>query len=146
MVEVVIQQGCDKVICRGDGVEVARKVKVDILRWEHLSMATTRSTTLHTEAWAERGLTQGDYSLLADVVKAHTEANAHGSLTHTRLCCGDGCYEDKVVLSNLLIIDEFIWHLSDILAIAIYIVLVNTHLCSNVTNILEFGLSSNLNI
>ena len=105
MVEVVIQERSDEVVSRCDGVEVASEVEVDILRGQHLSVATTCSTTLHTEAGTQRGLTQRDDSLLADVVKTHAEADAHGGLTYTRLGSGDGGNEDKVVLSNLMLID-----------------------------------------
>ena len=105
MVEVVIQQRCDEVVCRSDGVEVSREVEVDILRGQHLSISATRSATLHAEAGTQRGLTQGDDSLLADVVKTHAEADAHGGLTYTRLCCGDGRNEDKVALRNLMVVD-----------------------------------------
>ena len=68
MIEVVVEQSCDKVICRCYGVEIASEVEVDILRRQHLSVATSGCTTLHTEARAQRWLTQSDHCALADAV------------------------------------------------------------------------------
>ena len=146
VVEVVIQERSDKVICRCDGVEVASEVEVDILRGQYLRIATTCCTTLHAEAGAQRWLTQRDDSLLADVVKTHTKADAHGSLTHTRLCCGDSGYKDKVTLSYLLVVDKAVRNLCDVLTVVEYLIIGEAYLCGYLTNILKLGLTSDLNI
>ena len=47
---IVVQQGCYHVVGCCDGMEVASKVKVDLVHWQYLSIAATCSSTLHAEA------------------------------------------------------------------------------------------------
>ena len=146
MVEVVVEQCSDKVVCRGDCVEVACEVEVDILRRQYLCITATCSTTLHTEARAERRLAQGDDSLLANVVKTHTEADAHCGLSYTCLCCGDSRNEDEVALCHALLVDELVRNLCDILTIVKYIIIGQTDAGCYFADILELRLASNFDI
>ena len=58
LVDVIIQQSGNHIVCRSDGMEVASEVKVDSIHWQYLCISTTSSTTFHSETWSERRLAQ----------------------------------------------------------------------------------------
>ena len=57
-VEVVVDHRRQQVVGRGDGVEIAGEMEVDVLHRRHLGMAAAGGPALHAEAGAERGLAQ----------------------------------------------------------------------------------------
>ena len=138
VVEVVVEQGCDKVICRGNSVEVASEVEVDILRRQHLCITATSSTTLHTEARSQRRLSQSNHCSLADMVESHTQADAYGGLTYTSLSRCDSGNQDKVALFYLLLVDKFVRNFCNVLTVIKDLLLGKAHLCCNLSNILQF--------
>ena len=50
LVDVVVEHGTDGVVGRGDGMEIAREVEVDLLHRQYLAIATASSSALHAEA------------------------------------------------------------------------------------------------
>ena len=116
-VDVVVKQSRNHVVGRRDRVEVAREVEVNLLHREHLGVATTSGTALHTEARAQRGLTQGAYGILAQLVQSQCQANAHCCLANASLGRGDGRYKDEVALLNFLFVNELVGHFGDVFAI-----------------------------
>ena len=50
LIEIVVEQGANHVVGRGDGVEIAREVQVDALHWQHLCVAAACCSALHAEA------------------------------------------------------------------------------------------------
>ena len=106
LVDVVVEQGADGVVSRGDGMEVAREVKVDLLHGQHLGIAAAGSAALDAEAGAERGLAQGYGGLLTDLVQTQREANADGGLADAGLRRADGCDEDEAALTDARLVDE----------------------------------------
>ena len=124
-------------------MEVTGKVEVDLLHWEHLCITATGSTTLHTEAGAERWLTQCDYRLLADLVETECETDRNGCLTDTSLCGSDGSNKDKL---TFLLTDEVQRQLCNVLSVMFEIIGIDTYLGSHVLNALKFGLLSNLDV
>ena len=73
LVDVVVQERSDHVVRRGDGVEVTGEVQVDLLHRKDLSVATTSSTALHTEARGqERASRSATDRLMTEAV--HTES------------------------------------------------------------------------
>ena len=146
VVEIVVEQSGNKVVSRGDGVEVASEVEVDILRRQYLGVTASSSTTLHTEARAQRRLTQSDDGTLADAIESHTKTNADGGLTHTSLGGCDGGNEDEVALAHLLVVDELVRNLCDVLTIVAQLLLWESHLGSNLADVLQFDRTSNFDI
>src|SRR3546814_18997385 len=63
-VDVVVDQGRQQGVRRGDGVEVAGEVEVDVLHRHHLGVAAAGGAALHAEAGPERGLAQAHPRLL----------------------------------------------------------------------------------
>ena len=73
LVDVVVQESGNHVVCRCHGVEVTCEVEVDLLHRENLCISTAGCTTLHTEAWSERRLAESDDRVLSDLVEAKRE-------------------------------------------------------------------------
>ena len=65
-VDVVVDHRGEQVVRRGDGVEVAGEVEVDLVHRHDLGEAAAGGAALHAEAGAERGLAQAEHRLLAD--------------------------------------------------------------------------------
>ena len=79
-VDVVVDHRRQQVVRRGDGVEVAGEVEVDVLHRHDLRVAAAGRAALHAEAGAERGLAQADRRLLADAVQAVAETDGRRRL------------------------------------------------------------------
>ena len=74
-VDVVVDQRRQQIVRRGDGVEVAGEVEVDVLHRDHLRIAAAGRATLHAERGPERRFAQAEHRLLADVVERVGEAD-----------------------------------------------------------------------
>jgi hypothetical protein len=74
-IDVVVDQRCEQVVRRGDGVEVAGEVQVDALHRHHLGLAAAGGAALGAEHRAERGLAQHDHGALADPGERVAEAD-----------------------------------------------------------------------
>ena len=79
-VDVVVDQRRQQIVRRGDGVEVAGEMEVDVLHRDHLRVAAAGRAALHAEGRAERRLAQAEHRLLADVVERVGEADRGGGL------------------------------------------------------------------
>ena len=79
-VDVVVDQRRQQIVRRGDGVEVAGEVQIDVLHRHHLGVAAAGGAALHAEAGPERRLAQAQHRLLADVVERVGEADRRGGL------------------------------------------------------------------
>ena len=73
--QMVVEDGRAQVVGRGDGVDVAGEVEVDVLHGDHLGVAAAGRSALDAEARAQRGLAQRADGLLADLVEAHGQTD-----------------------------------------------------------------------
>ena len=146
LIEIVVEQCGNQVIGRCHGVEVARKVQVDIFRGQYLCISATGSTAFHSEARPERRLTQSDDCLLAYIVQAHTQPYTHCGLAHTGFGGGNGCNKDKFVFGHFLVVYQTVRYFGDITAIVIHIVLGKSYPGGNFTNFFQLGFASNLRV
>ena len=94
----------EQVVRRGDGVEVAGEVEVDVLHRHHLRVAAAGRAALHAEARAERRLAQAQHRLLADVVERVGEADRGGGLALARRRRRDRGDQDQ--LAVLLVLER----------------------------------------
>ena len=117
LVDVVVQQGGNHVVCRGDGVEVASKVQVNLVHGQNLSIAATGSTALHAKAGTQRGFAQSHHGLLANAVHTQSQAHADGGLAYACLGWSDGGNKDEFALCNLLLVNQFKGQLGNVSAI-----------------------------
>ena len=83
-VDVVVDHGGQEIVRRGDGVEVAGEMQVDVLHGHHLGVAAAGRAPLHAEAGPERGLADGDHGLLADLVQAVAQPHRGRGLAFAR--------------------------------------------------------------
>ena len=83
-VDVVVDQRREQVVRRGDGVEVAGEMEVDVLHRHDLGIAAAGRAALHAEGRAEARLAQAQHRLLADVVERVGEADRGGGLALAR--------------------------------------------------------------
>ncbi len=78
--EVRVDEGGEQVVGRGDGVEVAVEVEVDLVGGLDLAASAAGGAALHAEDRAERGLARGDEGALADALEALDEADGGDGL------------------------------------------------------------------
>ena len=83
-VDVIVDQRRQKIVRRGDGVEIAGEMEVDVLHRDHLRIAATGRAALHAEGRSERRLAQAEHRLLADEVERVGEADRRGRLAFAR--------------------------------------------------------------
>ena len=117
-VDVVVDQRRQKVVRRGDGVEVAGEVQVHVVHRHDLRQAAAGRTPLHAEIGAERGFADADHGLLADAVEPVAEADRRGGLAFAGRRRVDGGDQDQ--LAGLVLArrgDEFGRHLRLVMAI-----------------------------
>ncbi len=75
LLQVVVDQGGEQVVGRGDGVEVAVEMQVDVLPGLDPRKAAAGGAALHAEDRAERRLAQGQRDLFADVLQSLRKAD-----------------------------------------------------------------------
>ena len=83
-VNVVVDQRGKQIVRRGDRVEVAGEVEIDVFHRHDLGITAAGSTTLHAEARAERRLAQRAHRLLADVIECVGQAYGGRGLAFAR--------------------------------------------------------------
>jgi hypothetical protein len=74
----------EQIVRRGDGVEVAGEVEVDVLHRHHLGVAAAGGAALDAEARPERRLAQAQHRLLADVIERVGQAHRGRGLALAR--------------------------------------------------------------
>ena len=77
---MVVYQGAEQIVGRGDGVDVAGEVKVDVLHRDDLRVAAARRAAFDAEDRAQRGFPQCQHGLLAKPVHGLRQAYRHGGL------------------------------------------------------------------
>ena len=144
LVDIVVEQGADRVVSRGHRMEIAGEVEVDLLHRQHLGIAATSSTALDAEARTQRGFAKGYCRLLANLVKTQRQTDAHRGLTNTCFRRTDGRHQDQTALLDLLLIDECHRHLGHITSVGFNLLRGNSQLCCDVANGLQFAFPCNL--
>ncbi len=74
-VDVIVDQRREQIVRRGDRMEVAGEMEVDVLHRNDLRVTAAGSAALHAEGRPERRLAQAEHRLLADVVERVGEAD-----------------------------------------------------------------------
>ena len=124
---MVIEHRSQQVVGSADGVEVAGEVQVDVLHGDDLCVAAAGSTALDAEHGAQRGLTQSDHDVLAQL--AHTVSQTHGGSGLAFACGGgvDGGDENQLAVGLVShVLQDLIVNLGLVLAVLLQILLVYT--------------------
>ena len=87
-VEVVVDHRGEQVVGRGDRVEVAGEVEIDLLHRRHLRPAAAGGASLHAEARPKARLAQADHRPPAQRVQRVAETDGGGRLALARRASG----------------------------------------------------------
>ncbi len=77
LVQMIVEHRGEQVVRRGDGVEIAGEVEIDLVHRHHLRVAAAGRAALDPEHGAQRGLADGDDDLLAQPAErlAHADGD-----------------------------------------------------------------------
>ena len=146
LVDVVVQQGGNHVVCRGDGVEVASKVQVNLVHRQNLCIAAAGSTAFHAKAGTQRGFAQSHHGLLANAVHTQSQTHADGGLAYASLGGSDGRNQYQAALLYLLLVDEREGQFGYVSAIRFHHLIADTESLSNLCDWFQRGLACNFNV
>jgi hypothetical protein len=82
--DVVVHEGHEGIVRRGDGVEVAGEVQVDLVHRQHLGVAAAGGAALHAQDGAERGFAQRDHHFVPGAGQGIGEPDRRGGLAFAR--------------------------------------------------------------
>ena len=116
-VDVVVEHRRQKVVRRGDRVEIPREMQVHVLHRHHLRAPAARGPALHPEARAQAGLADADRRLLADRVQPVPQAHRRRRLALARRRRVDRRHQNQApVRTPGLRLDELRRHLRLVMA------------------------------
>ena len=144
--DIVVEQRGDEVVGRRDSMEVTREVEVDLVHRQHLGIATTSSTALHTEARTHGRLAKCKAALIAQTIQGHGEAYAHRGLADASLRRRHGCHQYHIAAIHLAFVNTLQWYFGNVLSVMLQLVGGDTYRVSNLRNRLQHGLACNLNV
>ena len=87
---------------RGDGVEIAREVQVDLFHRHDLRVPAAGRPALHPETGTERGLAQAQHRLAADQAQGVGQADRSGALALPGQRRADRGDQDELALRPVL--------------------------------------------
>ena len=119
-VDVVVDQGRQQIVRRGDGVEVTGEVQVDVFHRDDLGVTAAGGATLHAEGRAERRLAQAADRLLADVIERVGQAHRGRGLAFAGGRRRDRRHQDQLAVRLVFKrLDEIHRHLGLVVAVRV---------------------------
>ena len=97
-IDVIVDQRRQQIVRRGDGVEVAGEMQVDVFHRHDLGIAAAGGAALHAEGRTERRLAQAEHRLLADVIERVGQADRRRGLALARRRRGDRGHQDQLAV------------------------------------------------
>ena len=147
LLKMIVYYSAKQIVCRGYSVEVAREMEIDIVHRNDLRVSAARSAALNSENRAERGLSERDDGILADLVHSHSKTYGGRGLS---LACGGGVYsgnEDKLTVRLVLCSREkIVVYFCLVFSVELKLVCLNVKLCGDLGYGKHFCFCSNLNI
>ena len=95
---MIVDKGAEQVVGRGDGVDVAGEVEVDVFHRDDLTVAAARRAAFDAEYRAQGGFPQGQHSLFAEPVHSLRQADRHGGLAFAGRSRVDGRDKDELAV------------------------------------------------
>ena len=124
---MVIQHGGQQVVGSADGVEVTGKVQVDVLHGDNLSVAAAGSAALNAKHRSQRGLTQGNQNVLAQLAHTVGQTDGGGGLAFAGRGGVDGGDQDQLAIGLVgHVLEDLVVHLCLVLAVLLQVLLVHT--------------------
>ena len=147
LLNMIVQHGGQQVVGSADGVEIAGKVKVDILHGHHLGVAAAGSASLDAEHGAERRLPQRYHRVLPDAAQAVGQTDRGGRLPFSGGGGRDGGDEDQFAVGAILqILQDRGIHLGLIIAVLLQILFFNTRLLRNFRDLAHLAALGDFNV
>ena len=146
LIKMVVEQCRNHVVRRGNGVEIAREMEVDVLHWQDLCVSASRRATLHSETRSERWFAKDRDRLLSDFVQTERQTDGDGSLTDAGLGGRDGGNEDEVVLADALLVDEVERDFGDVATVVEDFIARDAEAFGDVFDFLQRGFSGNFDV
>ena len=142
IVQGIVDQRCQQIVRRGDGVEIAGEVQVDAIHRQHLRLAAAGGTALAAEHRAQRRFAQRDHRLAADMVERVAQPDGGGSLALAGGRWVDRGHKDQLAGGQPNSVDQ----LGNAMAIGIDLARRQPDLRGNVGNRLRFCGAGNVDV
>ena len=127
--DMVVDHGRQQIVGRGDGVDVAGHVQIELLHGHDLAVAAAGSAALDAEGRPLRGLTDGDGRRLADVLHGLAQPDRGGRLALAQRRRRDGRDQNVFgVWAILEFVDGFELDLGDLVAVDLDVTSLQAHL------------------
>jgi hypothetical protein len=98
----IVDHRGEQVVGRGDGVEIAGEMQVDLLHRQHLRLTAASGAALAAEHRAQARLAQRDHRAAANGVERIGQANCCGGLALARRGWIDGGHQNQLAASRRL--------------------------------------------
>ena len=89
VMEVIVKERCCEIVCCANRVHVTGEMKVELLHWNHLTVAAARGTTLDAKHWSKAWLSNRDCGAVTNLVEPLREAYGGGGLPFAEWCWAD---------------------------------------------------------
>jgi hypothetical protein len=144
---VIVDHRREQVVRRGNGVEIAGKMQVDVFHGNDLGIAAARCTALHAKTRTKRRFAQTHHGLLANAIETVTQTNRCCGLAFARRRWIDRRHQNELaVLLGRKAADIIEMHLRFGVAIGDEVLLRNPQGLSNLHDRLHFCFAGDLNV
>ena len=126
LIDMIIKHCSQQVISRADGVEVACKVKVNILHRNYLCVSAACRAALNAENGAKRRLAESNYNVLTDLTETVCKTDGGGSLTLARRGGGDCSYENKLTVFSFALVEKRVVNFRLVISVLLKIFFIHT--------------------
>ena len=144
---MVIEECAEEVVCGCDSVHITREVEVDILHRNYLSISAACCAALDSENRSERGFTECEDCLFANLSHSLGKTNRNGRLA---LACGGriySCNKDKLAVGVIpCLCEKLLGKLCFIVSVRFDLVLCDAELCCDLCDPEHFCLLCDLDI
>ena len=131
---VGVQHGSQQVVCRANGVKVARKVQIDIFHGNDLGISAASRATFNTKNRTQRRLTQRNNHILAALGQRIGQANGCGGLSFARRGRIDCSYQNKLARSMLFLAKQIEIDFSLVISVNLKVFVLDAYFLGNFTN------------
>ena len=125
---MIVDHCCQQVVGRADRVEVACKVKVDVLHGDDLGVSAARCAALDAEDRSKRGLAKGYHDFFAQFLKAVGQSDGSCGLALARGRGVHCCHKDQLAVFSVRILEKLIVDLCLVLSVLLQIVVADARL------------------
>ena len=144
---MIVDHGRQQVICRGNRVKVAGKVKVQLLHGNQLRIAAAGCAALDAEARSQGRLSECQHDLLAEAVERICHTDADRGLSFSGRCRIDCRHQNQsAVLPVLNALQVILGQLGFVAAVLLILLFRNSQLCRDLTNGQKLSAVCNFNI